>query len=63
MEDVVGKTIYNNAHDKAKTGRLNMMHTIFVDKSRTADFQMTYALRDIIKNDGNEDDIVAVIAG
>src|SRR5690606_20604043 len=27
-------------HD-SRTGRLNMKHTIFVEKSRTADFQMT----------------------
>jgi len=38
-----------------------MMHTIFVDKSRTADFQMTRGLRQIVENDGNEDDIVAFI--
>ncbi|MBT9431383.1 hypothetical protein JZM24_03030 [Candidatus Sodalis endolongispinus] len=45
----------------ARTGRLNMMHTIFVDKNRTADFQMTRGLRQIIDNDGNADDIVAFI--
>lgn len=38
-----------------------MMHTIFVDKSRTADFQMTRGLRQIVENDGNEDDIVAFL--
>ena len=37
------------------------MHTVFVDKSRTADFQMTHALRDSIENDENEDDIVALL--
>ena len=54
--------VYDKSENhKAKTKRLNMMHTIFVNKSRTADFQMTHALRDIIKNDGNEDDIVALL--
>ena len=45
--------------DKARTGRLDMAHTIFVDKSRTADFQMTRGLLDIIGRNGNDDDIVA----
>lgn len=47
--------------DAARTGRLDMMHTIFVDKSRTADFQMTRGLRDIIENEGNADDIVGFL--
>lgn len=47
--------------DAARTGRLNMAHTIFVDKSRTADFQMTRGLLDIIDRDGNDDDIVAFL--
>lgn len=45
----------------AQTGRLNMMHTIFVDKSLTADFQMTFGLRQIVANYGNTDDIVAFL--
>lgn len=47
--------------DAARTGRLDMTHTIFVDKSRTADFQMTRGLIDIIERDGNDDDIVAFL--
>ena len=47
--------------DVARTGRLDMIHTIFVDESRTADFQMTRGLRQIVENEGNEDDIVAFI--
>lgn len=47
--------------DAARTGRLDMAHTIFVDKSRTADFQMTRGLIDIIERDGNDDDIVAFL--
>jgi hypothetical protein len=45
--------------DKGRTGRLNMQHTIFVEKDRTADFQMTKGLLQILKDDGNVDDIVA----
>lgn len=54
--------VYEKTDDAAaQTGRLDMMHTIFVDKSRTADFQMTRGLRQIVENDGNEDDIVAFL--
>ncbi|BAE75395.1 putative type II restriction enzyme [Sodalis glossinidius str. 'morsitans'] len=54
--------VYEKTDDPdARTGRLNMLHTIFVDKHRTADFQMTRGLRQIIENDGNADDIVAFI--
>lgn len=44
-----------------KTGRLNMQHTIFVDKERTADFQTTKGLREILEREGNKDDIIAFI--
>lgn len=54
--------VYEKTDDAAaQTGRLDMMHTIFVDKSRTADFQMTRGLLQIIENEGNADDIVAFI--
>ena len=45
-------------HD-AKTGRLNIQHVIFVEASRTGDFQMTKGLRDIVENGGNVDDLMA----
>jgi hypothetical protein len=41
------------------TGTLVIKHTIFVRKDRTADFQMTRGLRQILDNQGNEDDLVA----
>ena len=44
-----------------KTGRLNMQHTIFVSKERTADYQTTKGLLEILERDGNKDDIVAFI--
>ena len=44
-----------------RTGRLDIQHTVFVDKSRTADFQITRAIRAILESDGNKDDIVALI--
>lgn len=40
------------------TGRLNMQHTIFVEKDRTTDFQMTKGIIQILENDGNSEDII-----
>lgn len=54
--------VYEKTDDeKNKTGRLNMQHTIFVEKERTADFQTTKGLIDILERNGNKDDIVAFI--
>lgn len=54
--------VYEKTDDAAaRTGRLDMMHTIFVDKSRTADFQMTRGLLQIIENEGNAEDVVAFL--
>lgn len=44
-----------------RTGRLNMQHTVFIDKSRTADFQTTRGILDILNRDGNKDDILAFL--
>ena len=38
-----------------------MQHTIFIDKSRTADFQTTKGITDILNREGNQDDIIAFI--
>ena len=43
------------------TGKLDIKHTIFIDKTRTADYQMTRGILDILKDDGNADDLVAFI--
>jgi len=44
---------------QTSTGNLNVLHTIFVSKERTADFQTTRAIRQILENEGNKDDIMA----
>lgn len=46
-------------HAKSRKAALNILHTIFVDSDRTADFQMTKGLIDILENDGNKDDLMA----
>ena len=54
--------VYAKSDDEAnRTGTLDINHVIFVEASRTADYQMTTGLRKILDNDGNEDDIVAFL--
>lgn len=54
--------VYEKTDDhENKTGRLNMQHTIFVEKERASDFQTTKGLLDILGRDGNKDDILAFI--
>ncbi|MCA9202429.1 MAG: hypothetical protein KDA59_05275, partial [Planctomycetales bacterium] len=48
--------------DLTRTGRLNILHTIFVSRDKTADFQTTSGLLQIIENQGNVDDILAFFA-
>jgi hypothetical protein len=40
---------------------LNILHTIFVEKEKTADFQTTTGICRILGNDGNKDDLLAFI--
>lgn len=44
---------------KNKTGRLNFVHTVFIEKEYTADFQTTKGLINILENEANIDDLVA----
>jgi hypothetical protein len=52
--------IYDKTDQAAnRTATLNILHTIFVNADRTADFQMTRGLRAILDNEGNRDDLIA----
>lgn len=52
--------VYAKADDDAtRTGTLRLDHTIFVERARTGDFQMTRGLRQILENNGNEEDLIA----
>jgi hypothetical protein len=52
--------VYEKTDDnKKRTGRLDILHTIYIEKHRTADFQTTSGLRKILDNEGNLDDILA----
>jgi len=45
-------------HERA-TAKLNILHVVFIDKARTADYQTTRELLRIIENHGNIEDIDA----
>ena len=52
--------VYEKSDDSARqTGRLDIQHTIFIEKSRTADYQTTRGLREILEQDGNTEDLIA----
>lgn len=52
--------VYDKNDDElTRTGKLNILHTIFVSKERTADFQTTTGIRKIVENQGNKDDLLA----
>ena len=47
----------DNSINRAAT--LRILHTIYVSAERTADFQMTRGIRNILTNEGNQDDLIA----
>ena len=52
--------VYDKRDDeKQRTARLDIQHTIFVQKERTADFQTTSGLLRLIENKANRNDILA----
>jgi hypothetical protein len=55
--------VYDKHDDTmARAARLNILHTIFVEKERTADFQMTSGLRRILENKANRDDLIRLFS-
>lgn len=46
-------------NQRARAATLAIRHVILVDKTRTADFQTTRGLLQLLDNDGNEDDLIA----
>lgn len=54
--------VYEKTDDlKRQTGKLSIRHTVFVERSKTADHQTTKGIQDLIKNDANIDDICAYL--
>ena len=46
-------------NSRRKTGCLDIQHTVFVEESKTADFQTTTGLLKVMENHGNRDDVIA----
>lgn len=54
--------VYSKQDDHvSQTARLNIARAIFIDQGRTADFQMTAGLLQILGNQGNREDIAAFL--
>ncbi len=52
--------VYEKTDDQqTHTARLNILHSVFIEADRTADYQITTGILNIIENNGNRDDIVA----
>ncbi|MBF0102444.1 MAG: restriction endonuclease [Desulfobacterales bacterium] len=49
-------------NQQTKKARLNILHSVFVNENRTADFQLTTAINNILKNSGNKDDLLALFS-
>ncbi len=55
--------VYDKTDDQAaRMARLNIVHTIFVERQSTADFQTTSGLLRLLENKANRDDILAFFA-
>lgn len=55
--------VYRKTDDSVtRASRLDILHAIFVDKSRTADYQTTRGIRDILERDGNVDDLIGFMS-
>lgn len=44
---------------KGRTAHLDILHTIFIDKARTADYQITRILRELILGKASEEEIIS----
>jgi hypothetical protein len=52
--------VYDKKDDPTtQSGNLNVLHTVFIEQRRAADYQTTKEIRRILENEGNEDDLVA----
>lgn len=52
--------VYDKVDDvQAQTAKLTIQHVILVEQERTADYQTTMGIHQILQNEGNEDDLIA----
>ena len=48
-------------NQETRSSKLDILHNIFIEAQRTADYQITTGILNIIKNNGNSDDISAFL--
>lgn len=54
--------VYDKKDDASiSSAKLQIIHTLFIEKELTADFQMTHGLQKLLENDANTDDIIAFL--
>jgi restriction system protein len=54
--------VYDKADDAVtNAARLNMQHVIYIDSERTADYQTTFGILEILRRDGNVEDVAAFL--
>ncbi len=54
--------VYNKEDiPEARTATLNILHAVYVEANRTGDYQITRLIRQILENEGNEDDLMAIM--
>ncbi|MCY4161148.1 MAG: hypothetical protein OXE77_04710 [Flavobacteriaceae bacterium] len=52
--------VYDKIDDKHReSSNLKIVHSLFIDKDRSADWQTTQGIHDILKRDGNDEDLFA----
>lgn len=52
--------VYNKSDNPSdSTTNLNILHTIYIEQERTADYQTTTSLLHLLGNNGNRDDLIA----
>lgn len=55
--------VYEKSDDpNTRTGRLNILHTIFIEAQQTGDYQTTTGILRVLNNNGNKDDLVAFMS-
>lgn len=54
--------VYDKTDDPStKTANLEIVHSVFIHKRRTADYQTTKSINRVLENDGNKDDLLALM--
>ena len=54
--------VYEKIDDsRSRAACLNIKNVVFVNRERTADYQTTYGLREILRRNGNLDDLIAFL--